>query len=107
MRRINGVGLQPEMVLRRLRQCGEICPTWVQTCLFAIDGEPLDSADLSAYFDLLSQAAKSIIGVHLYGLARPSLQPEASRLSSLPADWLEEQAQRIRKTTGLTVQVSP
>jgi hypothetical protein len=44
--------------------------------------------------------------VHLYGLARPSLQPEAPRLQRLPADWLEALAQRLR-ALGLTVHVSP
>jgi hypothetical protein len=107
MRRINGVALQPATVLRRLRQSGELCATWVQTCLFAIDGKPPEAVTLTAYLDLLLQAKGSISGVHLYGLARPSLQPEAPRLSTLPSEWLEEQAERIRGKTGLTVQVSP
>ncbi|MDP2171893.1 MAG: radical SAM protein [Rhodocyclaceae bacterium] len=107
LRRINGVALQPATVLRHLRQSGELCATWVQTCLFAIDGKPPAAAALAAYLDLLLQARGSIGGVHLYGLARPSLQPEAPRLSSLPNEWLEEQAERIRGRTGLTVRVSP
>lgn len=107
MQRINGVTLQPATVLRRLRQCGELCSTWVQTCLFALDGKPSSPAELAAYLDLLFQAKSSLGGVHLYGLARPSLQPEALRLSSLPVEWLEEQAERIRGKTGLTVRVSP
>ncbi|MDO8960298.1 MAG: radical SAM protein [Rhodocyclaceae bacterium] len=107
MRRINGVALQPATVLRRLRQCGELCPTWVQTCLFALDGKPPEPAALAAYLDLLFQAKGSIDGVHLYGLARPSFQPEAPRLSRLPGEWLEELAGRIQGKTGLTVRVSP
>jgi wyosine [tRNA(Phe)-imidazoG37] synthetase (radical SAM superfamily) len=107
MRRINGIALQPATVLRRLRQCGELCTTWVQTCLFALDGKPPTAIELEAYRVLLLQARSSIAGVHLYGLARPSMQAEASRLSSLSADLLEEQATRIRAETGLTVQVSP
>ncbi|MDO9602636.1 MAG: radical SAM protein [Rhodocyclaceae bacterium] len=107
MRRINGVALQPATVLRRLRQCGELCSTWVQTCLFGWDGKPPESDALAAYLDLLYQAKGSVGGVHLYGLARPSFQPEAPRLSRLPSDWLEELAERIRGKTGLTVRVSP
>ena len=79
----------------------------MQTCLFAIDGKLPEAAALAAYLDLLLQAKGSIGGVHLYGLARPSLQPEAPRLSALPNEWLEEQAERIRGKTGLTVRVSP
>lgn len=107
MRRINGVALQPETVLRRLLQCAALCETWVQTCWFALDGAPPTVAAVDDYLDLLFKARGSLGGVHLYGLARPSLQPEALRLSALPADWLEQQADRIEKKTGLPVRVSP
>jgi wyosine [tRNA(Phe)-imidazoG37] synthetase (radical SAM superfamily) len=107
MRRINSVAYQPATVLRRLQTCGELCSTWVQTCVFALDGEPPDTAAQSAYFDLLSAARNKLAGVHLYGLARPSTQPEAARLRALPAEWLDNFAQRIRNQTGLTVRVSP
>jgi len=33
--------------------------------------------------------------VLLYGLARPSLQPEAGRLSAVPKPWLEGLADEI------------
>jgi wyosine [tRNA(Phe)-imidazoG37] synthetase (radical SAM superfamily) len=107
MRHINGAALQPETVLRRLKKCGSLCMTWVQTCLFALDGTPPTAEQLDAYLALLVQAKESLAGVHLYGLARPSLQPEAARLSALPAQWLENFAERIRGKTGLTVRVSP
>lgn len=107
MRRINGAALQPETVLRRLKKCGSLCATWVQTCLFALDGMSPSAQQLDAYLALLVQAKDSLTGVHLYGLARPSLQPEAARLAALPAHWLESFAVRIRSKTGLTVQVSP
>ena len=44
-------------------------------------------------------------GVLLYGLARPSMQPGASRLSALPAEWMEAFAERVRGL-GLTVKLS-
>jgi wyosine [tRNA(Phe)-imidazoG37] synthetase (radical SAM superfamily) len=106
-RRINNVELLPQAVARNLRRCAELCPTWVQTCMFELDGVPPGEEEISAYLGLLTDAgAGRLCGVHLYGLARPSLQPEASRLSCLSADKLEEIALRIR-TLGLTVQVSP
>jgi hypothetical protein len=75
--------------------------------MFELDGVPPGEEEISAYLGLLTDAgAGRLCGVHLYGLARPSLQPEASRLSCLSADKLEEIALRIR-TLGLTVQVSP
>lgn len=104
--RTNDVSLKPQGMLERLRLCAARCPTWVQTCVFALDGEPPAEAELHAYLELLQQAAAEIEGVHLYGLARPSMQPEAPRLSRLPEEWMEVLAQRIR-ALGLTVHVSP
>ncbi len=107
MQRINGIALQPETVLRRLRKCASLCATWVQTCLFALDGKPPSPDDLERYLKLIGNAREALAGVHLYGLARPSLQPEAHRLAAVPAEWLENFAQQIRCKTGLTVRVSP
>jgi wyosine [tRNA(Phe)-imidazoG37] synthetase (radical SAM superfamily) len=107
MRRVNNVAYQPTTLLRRLQTCGKLCSTWVQTCVFALDGEPPDMAARTAYVDLLSAAREKLAGVHLYGLARPSLQPEAARLQALSVEWLEHFAQQIRAQTGLTVRISP
>lgn len=107
MQRINGVALQPETVLRRLRKSGSLCTTWVQTCLFALDGHAPSPDDLEPYLKLIGNAREALAGVHLYGLARPSLQSEAPRLSALPVEWLENFARQIRGKTGLTVRVSP
>lgn len=107
MRRINGVGYPPETVLRRLETCGRLCPTWVQTCAFALDGQAPGEAAQRAYVELIGRAAGYLSGVHLYGLARPSLQPEAPRLAALPGGWLEDFARRINNETGLTVHVNP
>jgi wyosine [tRNA(Phe)-imidazoG37] synthetase (radical SAM superfamily) len=104
--RINDVNLNPQNVIQRLRNCAKACPTYVQTCMFALDGAPPDEEEIVAYLALLDQVASDLQGVHLYGLARPSLQAEAERLSRLPPEWLEAMAQRIRQH-GLTVHVSP
>lgn len=104
--RINDVSLKPQGVLERLKLCAARCPTWVQTCVFALDGEPPAEAELQAYLDLLGQAATEIKGVHLYSLARPSMQAEAPRLSRLSEGWMQAFAVRIRQL-GLTVSVSP
>ena len=118
--RINSVDLDPAGVVRRLRTCAELCPTWVQTCCFALDGQAPGEEELAAWLELLRQAhtggreeserpgnsAGRLAGVHLYGLARPSLQDEAPRLGRLPAAWLEALAERVRQL-GLRVRVSP
>lgn len=107
MRHINGVGYQPGTVLRRLERCSELCSTWVQTCQFSFDGKPPQEKLLADYLELLAQVRGRLAGVHLYGLARPSMQPEAPHLAALPAAWLEGFARRIEDKTGLTVRVSP
>jgi wyosine [tRNA(Phe)-imidazoG37] synthetase (radical SAM superfamily) len=107
IRRINHANLEPATVLRNLETCARLCPTWIQTCLFALDGQPPSETEQTAYLDFLSalqQDGIQIEGVLLYGLARPSLQPEAARLSALPAEWLEAFGKRIERL-GMRVKV--
>jgi len=107
IKRINSVSLSARTVARNLRRCAELCPTWVQTCAFAWNHRIPLKEDLDAYLQILRDAGvKKLQGVHLYGLARPSMQPEASELRRLSAAELEELAPRIR-ALGLTVHVSP
>jgi wyosine [tRNA(Phe)-imidazoG37] synthetase (radical SAM superfamily) len=103
--RINDVNIKPEAHLQRLRNCAAVCPTFVQTCLFAMDGEPPSEDETVAYLGLLNQVKSHLQGVHLYGYARPSYQAEAPRISRLPHVNLEAVADRIR-AIGLTVHVS-
>ncbi len=105
--RINGVRTDPARVARNLRVCAELCPTWVQTCLFAWDGEPPSDEQMRAYLDCLVAAGlEKLQGVLLYGVARESMQPEAGRVDALTPRMLEAYGERI-KEKGLTVRVSP
>ena len=104
--RVNDVTLNPASHLQRLISCAKACPTFIQTCMFAFDGAPPSEADIADYLALVKQAKDVIQGVHLYGLARRSEQVEVDRLSRLPAEWLEDVAQRIREC-DITVYVSP
>ncbi len=105
--RINGVRLEPALIARNLARCAQLCPTWVQTCMFRWDGEAPTVADIDAYLALLEAAGIGALrGVLLYGIARQSMQPEAIRLAPLSVDELEAIAERMRKK-GLTVRVSP
>ena len=109
MKAVNGVRLNPDRVRANLSACARLCPTWVQTCLFALDGRPPSDEEVDAYLDLLRGVLAEgvpLSGVLLYGLARPSLQPEAPRLSALPEAWLQALAGRIR-ALGLEARVFP
>jgi wyosine [tRNA(Phe)-imidazoG37] synthetase (radical SAM superfamily) len=106
MAQINQVNDNIEAVRRRLLQCAALCPTWVQTCWFAVDGSPPGEEEFSAYLRFLEQVKDHIVGVHFYGIARPSMQPAALHLSALPAEQLAAYAEAIRKL-GIVVNVSP
>jgi hypothetical protein len=96
-------------VRANLAVAARLCPTWIQTCMFAIDGAGPEEAEREAYWSFLQGCMAERIplqGVLLYGLARQSLQPEAARLSPLAPEWLEAFAQRIR-ALGLAVKVTP
>lgn len=104
--KINDVNLNPESHIVRLKKCAAQCPTFIQTCMVGIDGQPPQESEILAYLSLVDQVKQVVKGVHLYGLARPSYQPEADRLNRLPVEWLETVAERIRQL-GLAVYVSP
>lgn len=109
MRTVNQTRISPDKQFERLAVAAFLCPTWLQTCVFALDGAPPSNAEQAAYLaavDRIRQQQIPVQGVLLYGLARPSMQPQASRLSALPAAWLEAFAEKIR-AAGLQVKVSP
>jgi wyosine [tRNA(Phe)-imidazoG37] synthetase (radical SAM superfamily) len=95
MSNINGIVISTDKIRSALLQCASLAPTWVQTCYIAIDGEEADAAEQSAYLELIQSVQEKIKGVHLYGLARPSLQPDAGRLSALAPEKFQRFAQRI------------
>ena len=104
--KINDVNINIPSVIKRIKACAEACPTFVQTCMVAIDGVAPTNTEVSAYIALLNEVKETIQGVHLYGLARPSMQAEAPRLSRLSPEWLESVAGKIR-SIGLKAYVSP
>jgi pyruvate-formate lyase-activating enzyme len=104
---VNGVPLDPARAVRNLAACAGLAPTWVQTCWFAMDGQAPDTGSRAAYCAALRPLAGRLAGVHLYGLARPSLQPGAGRLSRMSETELAAFAAQITQETGLAVTVSP
>ena len=108
MRLINDTSISMDKVRDNLIAAIALCPTWLQTCWFALDGEPPSRQDEEDYLEFISALLRDghkPQGVLLYGLARPSRQAEAPRLSALPAENLQAFADRIAKL-GLPVKVS-
>lgn len=96
-------------VRENLRLAAGLCPIWLQTCAFEMDGAPPSEDEQEAYLDLLRWTRDEGIpleGILLYGIARESHQPEAGRLGRLPEPWLETYADRMR-AEGFEVRVSP
>jgi len=109
LRKVNNARADVARMRANLEIAARLCPTWIQTCLFEIDGAPPEEAEQQAYLDFLRERVAERLplrGVLLYGLARQSFQPEAKRLSALPLAWLPAFAERIR-LLGLEVKVTP
>ncbi len=107
-KRINGVRLDADSLFRQVVISAMHCPTWIQTCMFAWDGQAPGEGVLRPYLALLGRLAAERVpleGVLLYSLARPSCQQESSHVSPLPTAWLESLADAIRGL-GFAVEVS-
>jgi wyosine [tRNA(Phe)-imidazoG37] synthetase (radical SAM superfamily) len=108
MAQVNDTRTSLDKVRDNLISAISACPTWLQTCWFALDGVPPSAQDEEDYLEFVSallRVGHRPQGVLLYGLARPSLQPEAARLSNLPEEAMRHFADRIHGL-GLEVKVS-
>lgn len=105
---VNQIQMNRKQVARRLMLSAQHCPTWIQSCMFEMDGLLPEEAEILAYLDFLRLSMAEGVkleGVLLYGLARPSMQIEAPRLKAAPALWMQQLAQRITEL-GLEVKLS-
>jgi wyosine [tRNA(Phe)-imidazoG37] synthetase (radical SAM superfamily) len=109
MQSVNDIRISMDKVRNNLIAAIECCPTWLQTCWFALDGQPPSRQDEDDYLEFVAALMRDghqPQGVLLYSLARPSMQAEAPRLSALSAEHLHAFADRIAEL-GLPVRVSP
>jgi wyosine [tRNA(Phe)-imidazoG37] synthetase (radical SAM superfamily) len=105
MQLVNQTAITLRQVERNLKIAAVLAPVWIQTCWFGLDGEPPPERELEAYAALIEKHRAIIRGVHLYGIARPSLQPGSERLQRLPVAFLADLADRL-KQIGVTATVS-
>jgi wyosine [tRNA(Phe)-imidazoG37] synthetase (radical SAM superfamily) len=106
--RINNTSISLKKIRDHLAIATSLCPTWLQTCIFQLDNEPPSPEEVGAYLHFLQQLHGDQIrieGVLLYGIARPSLQPEAERLTKIDTAWLSDFGERIQRT-GYAVRIS-
>jgi len=108
IQRINGIKLDAARLRKQVIAVANSCPSWIQTCMTAWDGQPPTEHELTAYIGFLNDLKRDDIpirGILLYGLARPSLQDESAHLSSLDDVWMQITAERIRQS-GFEVHLS-
>ena len=106
MKLVNDTATSMEKVRENLATAISLCPTWLQTCWFALDGEPPGKQDEEDYLEFIAALLRDGYkpqGVLLYGPARPSLQAEAPRLSALPAEHMQAFAERIGRLMPVRV----
>lgn len=106
--RINNTSISLKKIREHLAIASALCPTWLQTCIFQLDNEPPSPEEVSAYLNFLQQLSSEQIriqGVLLYGIARPSLQPEAKRLAKIDTAWLTNFGEQIKRA-GYAVRIS-
>ena len=107
--RINNTRMSLMRMRENLRLATRLCPTWLQTCVFQIDGMAPPVAESDAYLSFLESflnEGEKLKGVLLYGLARPSMQPEAPRLTKVDQVWMETFSARIQ-ALGVEVRLNP
>lgn len=106
--RINSTRANLQRMRENLQTAASLCPTWLQTCVFKLNGVHPNTAETDAYTDFvgtLLQEGTRIQGVLLYTLARPALQPEAPALSKADPVWMETFADKIR-ALGIPVKIA-
>jgi hypothetical protein len=104
---VNNAGLSMDKTAENLHISAQLCATKIQTCLVDYRGIGLSEKEKSAYLEFLSRYKNitGLKGIMLYGLARPSLQPEAVDLKPLPAQAINDFAESVR-VLGFDVSVN-
>jgi len=108
IQRINGIKLNQARLRRQIEVAADVCPTWIQTCMFSWDDESPCEHEVTEYLDFLSTLRRdhvAVRGVLLYGLARPSLQDQAVHLKALDSGWMHVMAERVQQA-GMGVKLS-
>ena len=104
---INNSGQSLEAGIKNLILSAGLCPTKLQTCLIDYDNQGFTIAERQAFLTLLKKLreATTINEVMLYTIARPSLQPESTRIEKMPVQVMNSFANEVRML-GFEVSVS-
>ncbi len=95
---VNAVAIPDARVEANLVLATTACSTWIQCMALAMDGEEPSDAEIDGRVGMIRRACAAgarPAGVVIYGLARPSRQPEAHRLEPLSKARLGSIADRF------------
>lgn len=109
LKTINNAGLSVDKVKENLKTMSALCSTWLQTCVFKLDDFLPSQRERVSYLEFLvwiKEEGIRIEGVLLYGLARPSMQVEAPRLSTVSEEWMYGFADEISQL-GFQTRINP
>lgn len=98
--RVNAVGVPDHRVEANLVLASAACPTWIQCMALSMDGDEPGDEEIDSRVRMIERACAAgarPAGVVIYGLARPSRQPDAHRLEPLPRARLTSIADRFER----------
>ena len=105
---INHTQMSLKQVRENLQLAASLCSTWLQTCVFQINSDPPSEEETHAYLDFVERLLRQGVplrGVLLYGIARPSMQPEAFQLTNVSESWILNFSSKI-EALGMDVKIS-
>jgi wyosine [tRNA(Phe)-imidazoG37] synthetase (radical SAM superfamily) len=104
---INGCRDDNNKILQKLQQSAERCHTKIQSCLLDYDVFPWNQDARQAFLAFFQQIKQTTVvnQVMLYTLARPSLQPEASKITAIQPSQIQFFARELEKQ-GFNVSVA-
>lgn len=101
--RINRTSIRFDRILKNLLATARVRPIVLQSLFLKLDGQPISSEELDAYCQRVNEIARGggkIQEIHAYTIARPTAEPNVSKL--LPEE-LDGIAEIIRNRTQLPV----
>lgn len=93
--KINQAHLNLPGIIKRLKLAAELCPTYIQTCLFRLYNQDPNKEDIRQYVDLIGEIKEYISGVFIYSTARNPALPEGAHISQVSEDFLANVADQL------------
>lgn len=86
--RVNQVTLSMDSILQRLASSASICPTYVQSCWFSINGVEPSEQEIETFIQFLEPVKNIVSGVLLYSTARNPALEEGKDISQVSNEFM-------------------